>query len=342
MKIAFDVMSGDLGSKEAILAACQMVKEFTDLKITLVGNEAEIKNHLQTIFESEVAKNLDIHHANDIVPMTAGPFEALRMPNSSMSQAVRLVKEQKVDGVISSGSTAAYLGVCHLLLGEISGIKRPAFMPIMPTLKGTKVLVLDIGANIENTSDELISFALMANIYSKAILKIAEPKVALLNIGLEANKGPKVTKETYAKLSELTLKDSGKLQQLNFCGNIEPREVLNGEVDIVVCDGYSGNVLLKSFEGITTLLFTLLKQAYKKNLWTKLLGLMSKPVFKTIKTTFDYKNTGGAQLIGINGICFKAHGSSDVQSYYSTLKLLRMAIEQDVTNKIKDEVKKIL
>lgn len=341
MKIAFDVMSGDFGSKEAILAACEMVKEFTDLKITLVGNEVEIKNHLQEIFKNKPNKNLDIHHANEIVPMTAGPFEALRMPNSSMSQSVRLVKEKKVDGVLSSGSTAAYLGVCHLLLGEISGIKRPAFMPIMPTLKGTKVLVLDIGANIENTADELVTFALMANIYSKAILNIAEPKVALLNIGLEANKGPKVTKETYAKLSELTLKD-GKLQQLNFCGNIEPREVLNGEVDIVVCDGYSGNVLLKSFEGITTLIFTLLKKAYKKNLWTKLLGLISKPVFKTIKTTFDYKNTGGAQLIGINGICFKAHGSSDVQSYYSTLKLLRTAIKQDVTNKIKDEVKKIL
>lgn len=341
MKIAFDVMSGDLGSKEAILAACQMVKEFTDLEITLVGNEAEIKNHLQEIFNDKKPTKLDIHHANDIVPMTAGPFEALRMPNSSMSQAVRLVKEKKVDGVLSSGSTAAYLGVCHLLLGEISGIKRPAFMPIMPTLKGTKVLVLDIGANIENTSDELVSFALMANIYSKAILKIAEPKIALLNIGLEANKGPKTTKETYAKLAGLNHKDE-KLQHLNFCGNIEPREVLNGEIDIVVCDGYSGNVLLKSFEGITTLIFTLLKRAYKKNLWTKLLGLISKPVFKTIKTTFDYKNTGGAQLIGINGICFKAHGSSDVRSYYSTLKLLRVAIEQDVTNKIKNEVKKIL
>lgn len=341
MKIAFDVMSGDFGSKEAILAACQMVDEFADLKITLVGNETEIRNHLKEIFKNKKPKQLDIYHANDIIPMTAGPFEALRMPNSSMSQAVRLVKDKKVDGVLSSGSTAAYLGVCHLLLGEISGIKRPAFMPIMPTLKGTNVLVLDIGANIENTADELVSFALMANIYSTSILKIDKPKIALLNIGLEENKGPKVTKETYGKLSALTQKD-GKLDQLNFCGNIEPREVLNGEVDIVVCDGYSGNVLLKSFEGITTLIFTLLKKAYKKNLWTKILGLISKPIFKSIKTTFDYKNVGGAQLIGINGICFKAHGSSDVQSYYSTLKLLRAAIEQDVTNKIKTEVKKIL
>lgn len=342
MKIAFDVMSGDLGSKEAILAACQMVKEFDDLKIILVGNEEEIQNHLQAIFKTKTIPNqLDIRHASDIVPMTAGPFEALRMPNSSMSQAIRLVKEKKADGVISSGSTAAYLGVCHLLLGEISGVKRPAFMPIMPTLKGTKVLVLDVGANIENTSDELISFALMANIYSKTILNIPDPIIALLNIGLEANKGPKMTKETYEKLNQLTRKDE-KLGFLNFYGNIEPREVLNGEVNIVICDGYSGNVLLKSFEGITTLIFTLLKRAYQKNFWTKLLGLISKPVFKTIKTTFDYKNTGGAQLIGINGICFKAHGSSDSRSYYSTLKLLRTAIEQDVTNKIKTEVKKIL
>ncbi|MDQ7983042.1 MAG: phosphate acyltransferase PlsX [Spiroplasma sp.] len=342
MKIAFDVMSGDSGSKEAILAACQMVKEFDNLTIILVGNEEEIQGHLQKIFKTKTTpKKIDIHPATDVIPMTAGPFEALRMPNSSMSQAVNLVKQKKADGVVSSGSTAAYLGVCHLLLGEIPGIKRPAFMPIMPTLKGTKVVLLDVGANIENSVDELISFALMADIYSRLILNVPNPAIALLNIGLEANKGPKTTKETYEKLNQLTRNDE-KLSFLNFRGNIEPREVLSGEVDIVVCDGYSGNIVLKSCEGMASLIFTLLKQAYKKNFWTKLLGLISKPVFKRIKTTFDYKNTGGAQLIGINGICFKAHGSSDQQAYYSTLKLLRTAIEQDVTTKIKTQIKAVL
>lgn len=342
MKIAFDVMGSDNGSKNPILAALKIIKEFNDLEIILVGDEEEINRILAEIFKGEkIPARISIHHAKDVVPMTAGPFEALRMSNSSMSQAVKLVKEKKADGVLSSGSTAAYLGVCHLILGEISGIKRPAFMPIMPTLKQKNVLLLDVGANIENSVDELISFALMAHIYSQTILNIARPSIALLNIGTEENKGPKVTKETYAKLKELT-QSNARLSFLNFHGNIEPRDVLSGDVDIVVCDGYSGNVVLKSLEGMASLIFTLIKQEYTKNIWRKFLGLLSTSVFKGIKKSFDYKNTGGAQLMGINGICFKAHGSSDARAYYSTLKLLRQAIAQDVTNKIKEQVLQLL
>lgn len=342
MKIAFDVMGSDNGSKEAIKAALQMIKEFKDLEIVLVGHEKEITHNLKESFkDGKFPEAISIHNAKDVVPMTAGPFEAVRMPNSSMSQAVKLIKEEKADAVLTSGSTAAYLGVCHLILGEIAGIKRPAFMPIMPTLKGGKVLLLDAGANLENSVDELISFALMAHIYSQTILNIARPSIALLNIGTEENKGPATTKETYAKLKQLT-QSKASLSFLNFHGNIEPREVLSGEVDIVVADGYSGNVVLKSLEGMAALIFALIKKGYKKNLWTKFLALLSIPVFKSIKNTFDYKNTGGAQLIGINGICFKAHGSSDAKSYYSTLKLLREAIAQDVTNKIKKQVAELL
>lgn len=342
MKIAFDVMGSDNGSKFAVLAALQMIKEFKDLEIILVGEEKEITNHLKESFkDGKFPAAITIHPAKDVVPMTAGPFEAVRMPNSSMSQAVKLVKEEKADGVLTSGSTAAYLGVCHLILGEIKGIRRPAFMPIMPTLKGGKVLLLDVGANIENSVDELISFALMAHIYSQTILNIARPSIALLNIGAEENKGPAVTKETYAKLKQMT-QTNAKLNFLNFHGNIEPRDVLSGEVDIIVCDGYSGNLVLKSVEGMASLIFTLIKTGFKKNIWTKFVALLALPVFKNVKKTFDYKNTGGAQLIGINGICFKAHGSSDDQAYYSTLKLLREAIKQDVTNKIKTQVAELL
>lgn len=342
MKIAFDVMGSDNGSKFAILAALQIIKEFEDLEIILVGKEKEITNHLKESFkDGKFPAAISIHPATDVVPMAAGPFEAVRMPKSSMSQAVKLVKEEKADGVLTSGSTAAYLGVCHLILGEIKGIRRPAFMPIMPTLKGGRVLLLDVGANLENSVDELISFALMAHIYSQTILNIARPSIALLNIGAEENKGPAVTKETYAKLKQMT-QTNAKLNFLNFHGNIEPRDVLSGEVDIIVCDGYSGNLVLKSVEGMASLIFTLIKTGFKKNIWTKFVALLSLPVFKNVKKTFDYKNTGGAQLIGINGICFKAHGSSDDQAYYSTLKLVREAIKQDVTNKIKTQVAELL
>ncbi|WP_342276843.1 phosphate acyltransferase PlsX [Spiroplasma endosymbiont of Nebria brevicollis] len=339
MKVAFDVMGSDYGSLPAIAAALQVVNEFKNVNIVLVGDEAQIKGNLQTLLKNKpMPSSLTIKGTTQVITMNDGPLAGIRMTNSSMSQAIQLVKKNEVDGILTSGSTAAYLGTCHFLLGEIKGIKRPAFMPIMPTLiKDQQVVLLDVGANIENTVDDLISFALMAHIYCQTIQSIFRPKIGLLNIGTEENKGPEVTKATYAKLKALT-QSNGKLSFLNFHGNIEPRNVLSGEVDIIICDGYSGNIVLKSVEGMASLLFTLIKNGYKKNIFTKFVGLLSLGIFKNIKTTFDYKNTGGAQLIGINGIAFKAHGSSDKKSYYSTLKLLIRAIEQDVTNKITKQI----
>lgn len=339
MKIAFDVMGSDCGNLPAIDAALQVVNEFENVNIVLVGDETEIKTNLQKLLKNKkIPASLTIKRTTQVITMNDGPLAGIRKTDSSMSQAIQLVKKNKVDGILTSGSTAAYLGACHFLLGEITGIKRPAFMPIMPTLiKDKQVLLLDVGANIENTVEDLVNFALMAHTYCQTIKNISRPKIGLLNIGIEENKGPEVIKATYAKLKSLTQSNS-KLSFLNFHGNIEPRNVLSGEVDIIICDGYSGNVVLKSVEGMASLLFTLIKNGYKKNIFTKFVGLLSLGIFKNIKTTFDYKNTGGAQLIGINGIAFKAHGSSDKKSYYSTLKLLIRAIEQDVTNKIAKQI----
>ncbi len=342
MKIAFDVMGSDHGSLPAIAAALEVIKEFKEVEFFLVGDEKEINGNLQILLKNKpLSPRITILATSQVITMNDGPLAGIRMSDSSMNQAVQLVKNKKADGILTSGSTAAYLGACHFLLGEIKGIKRPAFMPIMPTLiKDRQVVLLDVGANIENSVDELINFALMGHIYCQTIQNISRPKIGLLNIGVEENKGPEVTKATYAKLKQLTQKN-GKLSFLNFHGNIEPRNVLNGEVDIIVCDGYSGNLVLKSVEGMASLLFTLIKNGYKKNLWTKFIAFMSVGIFKNIKKTFDYKNTGGAQLIGINGIVFKAHGSSDKKSYYSTLKLLIRAIEQDVTNKIAKQIQEL-
>lgn len=344
MKIAIDVMGSDHGSKYSIIAALDFIKEYNDIEqIYLVGKEEEIKGHLKDFLKSKpIPKQIIIHNAEDVIDMKASAIEGIRMPNSSMSKTVKLLKDKVVDGILSSGSTAAYLGICHLILKEIKGIKRPAFMPIMPTaVANKKVLLLDVGANVENTVDELISFALMANVYSTSILSVEKPKIALLNIGAESNKGTNLNKETFKNLTKLS-SENEKLSFLNFYGNIEARYVLSGEADIIVCDGYSGNLVLKSVEGMASLIFSLMKKQYKKNLWNLLLGLMSKHIFKGIKKDFDYKNTGGAQLVGIDGICFKAHGSSDSQSYLSTLKLLRTAINQDVNNKIKESLSLLL
>ncbi|WP_339049064.1 phosphate acyltransferase PlsX [Spiroplasma endosymbiont of Colias croceus] len=342
MKIAFDVMGSDHGSLPAIAAALEVIKEFKNVEICLVGDEKQINGNLQILLKNKpLSSRITILATTQVITMNDGPLAGIRMTDSSMNQAIQLVKNKKADGILTSGSTAAYLGACHFLLGEIKGIKRPAFMPIMPTLiKDRQVVLLDVGANIENTVDELINFALMGHIYCQTIQNISRPKIGLLNIGIEESKGPEVTKATYAKLKQLTQK-SEKLSFLNFHGNIEAGNVLSGDVDIIICDGYSGNIVLKSVEGMASLLFTLIKNGYKKNLWTKFLGLMSIGIFKNIKKTFDYKNTGGAQLIGINGIAFKAHGSSDKKSYYSTLKLLIRAIEQDVTNKIAKQIQEL-
>jgi len=342
MKIAFDVMGSDHGSLPAIAAALEVIKEFKNVEICLVGDEKQINGNLQILLKNKpLSSRITILATTQVITMNDGPLAGIRMTDSSMNQAIQLVKNKKADGILTSGSTAAYLGACHFLLGEIKGIKRPAFMPIMPTLiKDRQVVLLDVGANIENTVDELINFALMGHIYCQTIQNISRPKIGLLNIGIEESKGPEVTKSTYAKLKQLTQKNE-KFSFLNFHGNIEPRNVLSGDVDIIICDGYSGNIVLKSVEGMASLLFTLIKNGYKKNLWTKFLGLMSIGIFKNIKKTFDYKNTGGAQLIGINGITFKAHGSSDKKSYYSTLKLLIRAIEQDVTNKIAKQIQEL-
>lgn len=342
MKIAFDVMGSDHGSLPAIAAALEVIKEFKNVEICLVGDEKQINGNLQILLKNKpLSSRITILATTQVITMNDGPLAGIRMINSSMNQAIQLVKNKKADGILTSGSTASYIGACHFLLGEIKGIKRPAFMPIMPTLiKDRQVVLLDVGANIENTVDELINFALMGHIYCQTIQNISRPKIGLLNIGIEENKGPEVTKATYAKLKQLTQKNK-KLSFLIFHGSIEPQNVLSGDVDIIVCDGYSGNIVLKSVEGMASLLFTLIKNGYKKNLWTKFLGLMSIGIFKNIKKTFDYKNTGGAQLIGINGIAFKAHGSSDKKSYYSTLKLLIRAIEQDVTNKIAKQIQEL-
>lgn len=342
MKIAFDVMGSDHGSLPAIAAALEVIKEFKNVEICLVGDEKQINGNLLILLKNKpLSSRITILATTQVITMNDSPLAGIRMTDSSMNQAIQLVKNKKADGILTSGSTAAYLGACHFLLGEIKGIKRPAFMPIMPTLiKDRQVVLLDVGANIENTVDELINFALMGHIYCQTIQNISRPKIGLLNIGIEESKGPEVTKVTYAKLKQLTQKNE-KLSFLNFQGNIEPRNVLSGDVDIIICDGYSGNIVLKSVEGMASLLFTLIKNGYKKNLWSKFLGLMSIGIFKNIKKTFDYKNTGGAQLIGINGIAFKAHGSSDKKSYYSTLKLLIRAIEQDVTNKIAKQIQEL-
>ena len=324
MKIAVDAMGGDNGSKPIIEAIKEFKKDNQDVEIVVFGKEEEL-------FElSSIAK---IVNAPDIVPMEAGALEVLRMKNSSMCKAINTMKEENYDAVVSCGSTGGFLSAATLILKTIPGVKRSALVTAFPTkIKGKKVVVLDVGANNENSPEELVQFAHMGKAYNEALFGIKEPKTYLLSNGAEEHKGSPLVKEAHKLLLESGFP--------GFMGNMEARDVLNGDADILVADGFSGNVLLKGMEGVAKMFGSMIKSAFKENLWTKLGYLHVRKGFNNISETMDYKSTGGAMLLGINGVVVKAHGNSDAYSFKNALRVARQMVEFDVVNRIKESLTK--
>ena len=320
MRIAVDAMGGDNGSKPIVEAIKEFKKENQDVEIVVFGNEEEL-------FElSSIAK---IVNAPDVVPMEAGALEVLRMKNSSMCKAISTMKEENYDAVVSCGSTGGFLSAATLILKTIPGVKRSALVTAFPTkIKGKKVVVLDVGANNENNAEELMQFAHMGKAYNQALFNTENPKTYLLSNGAEDHKGSPVVKEANKLLKENNFE--------GFMGNMEARDVLNGDADILVADGFSGNVLLKGMEGVAKMMSSMIKNNFKKNLWTKLGYLHVRKGFKDMSETMDYKSTGGAMLLGINGVVVKAHGNSDAYSFYSALKVAKLMVSYNVVNKIKE------
>ncbi|KAF5299524.1 hypothetical protein FQR65_LT19509 [Abscondita terminalis] len=291
-KIAFDVMGSDNGSKPAVEAAVKTLKKYKDLELILVGDENEIKvNLLKFKYDKERVK---IKHTTEFIEMNGSIMDIRRKKDSSMVRAIEMLKNQEIDATVTAGATAAFIAGCHFILGELEGIDRPAFMPVIPTLVKDKVtLLLDVGANSENSPKDLFNFAKMATIYSQSIRKIEKPSVGLLNIGEEPSKGNELQIETHKLLTESN--------EINFYGNIESREIPNGYVDVIVTDGYSGNIALKAVEGMGKALLSEIKVNIKKR-FIRILGyLLAKGAFKEVRKKFDYKNHAGAILIGVNG-----------------------------------------
>ena len=320
MKIAVDAMGGDNGSKPIIEAIKEFKKENQDVEIVVFGKEEEL-------FElSSIAK---IVNAPEVVPMEAGALEVLRMKNSSMCKAISTMKEENYDAVVSCGSTGGFLSAATLILKTIPGVKRSALVTAFPTkIKGKKVVVLDVGANNDNSPEELRQFAYMGKAYNEALFNTKEPKTYLLSNGAEEHKGSPLVKETHKLLKEVIFP--------GFMGNMEARDVLNGDADILVADGFSGNVLLKGMEGVAKMMSSMIKNNFKKNLWTKLGYLHVRKGFKDMSETMDYKSTGGAMLLGINGVVVKAHGNSDAYSFFNALRVAKLMVSYDVVNKIKE------
>ncbi len=323
LRFVVDTMGGDLGSSVIVKAIKDFLKENNDIEIIAVGKKEEL---------TELEGICRIIDAPDIVPMEAGALEALRMKKSSMIVAIKTLKEEGLDGVISCGSTGAFLSASTITLKMVPGVKRAALVAPFPTkIKGKKVVILDVGASNENSSEEIIQFATMGKLYSQSVYSVEEPRVAILSNGSEDGKGSPEGKEAYKFLKESNF--------AGFVGNVEARSALDGDVDVIATDGFTGNIFLKGAEGIAKLMSSMLKGAFKKNLWTKIGYLHVKKGIDEMSETMDYKSTGGAMLLGVNSVVVKAHGNSDSYSFKCALDVAKKLAENKVVEKIKEGFK---
>ena len=322
MRIAVDAMGGDNGSKPVVEAIKQFKKDYPKDEVIVFGKKEELE---------ELSSLCRVVDAPEIVPMAAGALEVIRMKNSSMCKAINMMKEEGFDAIVSAGSTGGFLSAATIILKTIPGVKRSALVTAFPTkIKGKKVVVLDVGANNENSPEELVQFAYMGKAYNQALFKVEKPTTYLLSNGTESHKGSPLVKQTYELLTSHNFE--------GFKGNMEARDVLNGDADILVADGFSGNILLKGMEGMAKLMSNMIKANFKKNLWTKLGYLHVRGGFKNMSETMDYKSVGGAMLLGINGVVVKAHGNSDAYSFKNAMRVAHEMVEYDVVNKIKESL----
>jgi phosphate acyltransferase len=326
MKIAVDGMGGD-NSPSAVAEGCiQAVQEY-GVSILLTGPEDVLKAELNK-YEYDKTK-IHIIDAKEVIDPNEHPVSAIRKKkNSSLSVALSLVKNKEADAVISAGSTGAFMAGALFIVGRIKGIDRPALAPIMPG-KNNSFMIIDVGANAECKPVNLLQFAMMGKVYMENVMKVDKPSVGLINIGAEEEKGNELTKAAYKILKE---------SNLNFVGNVEPREISDGDVNVLVCDGFVGNTVLKMYEGVAANIFEILKTEIMSSFKTKIGGLLLKPVFKKFKKKFDYKEVGGAAFLGVDGICIKAHGSSDAKAFKNAIRQAKEFYDNEVVIKIKKEI----
>ena len=322
IKIAVDAMGSDNGAPIVVEAVKNFLRDYKDVELTVYGKKEEL---------TELDGLVNIVDCRDVMGMEDGALQVMRKKETSMIKAIESAKNEDVDGVVSAGSTGAFLTAATIYLKLIEGIQRAALVSPFPTLGEKSVIILDIGANNENTPEHLVEFAKMGNIFSKVYNDVEEPRIYLLSNGAEEKKGSPVVKEAHQLLKNSNL--SG------FKGNIEARYVLSGDADVVVCNGFDGNVFLKGTEGTAKMMTTLLKNAFKKNIFTKIGYLFAKSGIQEMKDKMDYKRYGGAMLLGVNKVVVKGHGSSDARSFYHAIRVTYELIKKDMISKIKEELK---
>ena len=333
IKIVVDCFGGDRSPNCNVEGAVQALNEIKDLYLILTGDEQILKDNLKNYKYDE--SRLEILHAPDVISCNDKPTDAIRnKKESSLVKGFDLLRyDETVKGIVSIGSTGAVLSGAVMKVGRIKGVKRPGFCPILPTMSGGIVGICDSGANVDCDPIHLVQFAVMGSLYLEKAYNIKNPKVALLNIGTEEEKGDALRKETYQLLKEN--------KQINFVGNMESRDLLTGAYDLVVCDGFSGNVLIKSTEGTAMELMKLLKKSMTKTFKNKLGALLLKNDVYAIKDMMDYNNYGGGVMLGVTKTIVKGHGSSKSIAIYNCIKQAYSMEKNNLCSSISEEITKL-
>ena len=326
IKVSIDASGGDFGFPVTVKAGINALGIYKDLHLHFVGDEKSIQKELNkhSIYKT-LLDRISITHASEVINMDDSPSTALRhKKDSSMRVAIDLIENGTVDACVSAGNTGALMAITRFILKTIEGVDRPAIMGSFPTLNG-HIHVLDLGANVDSKPETLLQFAIMGSIVVQNTENISNPTIGLLNVGVEEMKGHDKIQDT----AEL-LKDSS----LNYSGFVEGDDIFKGVVDVVVCDGFEGNIALKASEGVANMFSHLIKESFNKNLLTKLVAIFAKPVMNNFKSKVDPGQYNGASLLGLKGVVVKSHGNADVDSYFQAIKEAYLEAHAKITDKI--------
>lgn len=328
VRVAVDAMGGDNAPGEIVKGAVQAVQAEKDIKVFLVGRQDAVNAELaKYTYDKE---KIEVVHAEEVIEMAEPPVNAIRKKKqSSLVIGMNMIKHQEADAIVTAGSTGATLVGGQVLVGRIKGIERPPLAPLVPTEKGVSLLI-DCGANVDARPSHLVQFAQIGSIYMENIVGIKNPRVAILNIGAEEEKGNQLVKETFPLLKECP--------GINFIGSIEAREIPHGGADVIVCEAFAGNIVLKLYEGVAATLLSKVKEGLMSSLRSKIGALLIKPALKQTLKSFDVSQYGGAPLLGLNGLVVKTHGSAKAIDVKNSILQCVTFKQQDINGKIKEHI----
>ncbi|HEB82121.1 MAG TPA: phosphate acyltransferase PlsX [Gammaproteobacteria bacterium] len=330
--IALDAMGGDFGPEVVLPAAAHVAKKFRDIHIILVGDEAVLRESAKK-HQIDLDKHFEIQHASEVVEMHEDPRHAVRKKkDSSMRVAIDMVKAGRAQAVVSAGNTGALMATAKFVLKTVPGIDRPAICTTIPSAGG-HTHMLDLGANVDCTAEQLFQFAIMGSVLAEAVDNTHKPKVGLLNNGSEDSKGNAQVKAANKLI---------KTAPVNYIGYVEGDDIYGDHVDVVVCDGFVGNVSLKTMEGVAKMIATMMREEFRRNILTKLAGLVAWPVLNRFRKRVDPRRYNGASMLGLSGIVVKSHGGADVLSYANAIEIAMLEIEKSVPDHIRERMEPLL